>query len=90
VFWKSWYHHSTDERFERATWHGKTKLLPDERKRDRLCTGGSRKHGVSLSVDGKLLQNVADDNDKNAMNKMNEQKLKYRWLKIIFASDMYV
>jgi len=40
--------------------------LPDERKRDGLGVGDSRKQGVSLSsVDVKLLQNVAVDNDNN-------------------------
>ncbi len=54
-------------RFERATWQGKTKLLPDERKRAGLRVGGSRKQGVSLSsIDVKLLQNdVAVDEVKN-------------------------
>ncbi len=55
-------------RFERATWQGKTKLLPAERKRAGLRDGGSRKQGVSLSsIDVKLLQNnvVVDDDDIN-------------------------
>ncbi len=40
--------------------------MPDERKRDGLGVGDSRKHGVSLSsFDVKLLQNVAVDNDNN-------------------------
>jgi hypothetical protein len=53
-------------RFERATWQGITKLFPDERKRDGLIDGGSRKQGVSLSsVDVKLLQNAAVDDDTN-------------------------
>ncbi len=52
---------------ERATWQGKTKLLPDERKRAGLGVGGSIKQGVSLSsIDVKLLQNVvAVDDDIN-------------------------
>lgn len=53
-------------RFERATWHGKTKLLLDERKDTEVCEGDPRKHGVSLSSgDVKLLQNVAYDDAMN-------------------------
>ncbi len=49
-------------RFERATWQGKTRLLPDVRNKRGFGVDDSRKHGVSLSsIDAKLLQNNVVD-----------------------------
>jgi len=61
--------------------------LLDERKRDELRVGGSRKQGVfSSSIDVKLLQNiVAVDDVIKIVTKINEKRLK-----IIFTSNMYV
>jgi hypothetical protein len=47
-------------RFERATWHGKTRLFPDVRNAIGVFLGLWRKHAVSLSSgDVNSLQNEA-------------------------------